>query len=102
MNTEIENKYNEKKQNVLKEIQYRESVMRQLSHDINRKECFVLNFICGVLGIKKPSAPFYRKEPMSKNVIYNIDSDIDLQNDIYNALEKSKNKLIEVYNSIER
>ena len=102
MDIEVEEKYNEEKQKVLKEIKYRESVMRQLEFDTGRKRCFFANFIYRVLGIENPSPPAYRKDPRDMHITYDIDSDIELQKDIYIAFEKSKNKLIEVYNSIEK
>ena len=99
MNLETEKENTVQKLKLLKEIEYRESVMRQLSFDTYRKRFFVINFIYDVLKITKPSAPFYRKSKKD-GIIYTIDSDVELQKDIYTALEKSKNKLIEIYNSI--
>lgn len=101
MDTQKEQKYNEERNEILKEIQYREYIMRQLNFDQGRKSCFVVNFIYTILGFKEPKAPFYRTEKYGKP-IYKIDSDINLQKDIYDAFEKSKNRLIEVYNLIEK
>lgn len=98
MDTASERNFIEEKEKILEEIEYRESVMLQLSFDTERRRCFFINFIQDVLKIKKIFPTSYFNYDNER--IYNIDSDTELQKDIFKALEKSKNKLIEIYKSI--
>lgn len=95
MDIEAERKRNEKIKELLDEIEFRESTLRQLTFDRDRKTNFWRCFMA--IDLKLKTHPPLKRFKNEVNVF--IDSDIELQNDIIVAFENSKKRLEKEFKS---
>ena len=97
MDTQKEISFLGLKSKLLKEIEYREGILRQLKFDSNREKGFVSTFLQKFLKHKEKAPNLFWKDGETYGR-YLIDADKELHKDFILALEKSIEKLKCDYN----